>query len=105
MIKGFNAVDCIEPKDLKKSFSNFSQPEFDKTLNSLVTEGIVRYFYIGSHYNTYSSYNLQSSGKKIAKRGFFKHNAIELFKVIDKHKAWIPIIVGIIGLIIVLRKC
>lgn len=105
MIKVFNTVDSIKPEHLTKSFSDFSEPKLKKTLDSLISRGIVNFFWVGSVYKQYSSYNLLSSGKRIAKRGFFKHNALELFSVIDKNKAWIPIAVGIVGLIIALRKC
>jgi len=60
---------------------------------------------VGSFHNEYHSYNLNPVGKKIVKRGFLKHNFIEGFTILDKHKAWIPIVVGIIGLIIALKKC
>lgn len=105
MIKVFDAVDCIEPKNLSKSLSDFSEAEIKKILDSLTKNNIVNFFYVGGGYNEYCSYNLQSTGKQIAKRGFFKHNVIELFILIDNHKAWISIIVGIISLTIVLRKC
>ncbi|WP_157262341.1 hypothetical protein [Pedobacter sp. PACM 27299] len=97
MIKAFDTVDSIEPKNLSKSFSDFSKDELKKTLDSLINKSILNYFCIGGGYNDYSSYNLKPIGKKIAKRGFLKHNAIEFCVIIDKHKAWIPISVGIIG--------
>jgi len=105
MIKVFSAVDFIEPKNLAKYFSEFSEDNLKKTLDSVISKGIINYFWIGGSYNDYSSYNLKSLGMKIAKRGFLKHNAIELFVVLDKHKAWIPIVVGLIGLSIALKKC
>lgn len=78
---------------------------YEKTLDSLIKKGILNYFWIIGGYNDDSSYNMKPIGNKIAKRGFLKHNAIELFVIIDKHKAWIPIVVGIISLCIALRKC
>ncbi|WP_090504541.1 hypothetical protein [Pedobacter terrae] len=105
MIKVFSTVDCIEPKNLAKSFNNFSDDNLKKTLDSLINKDIVNYFWIGGGYNDYSSYNIKSLGMKIAKRGYLKHNVIEFFVLLDKHKAWIPIVVGIIGLSIALQKC
>lgn len=105
MIKVFSGVDSIEPKNMSKSFSSFSEAELKKTVDVLIKNDILNYFWISGSYNEYSSYNIKPIGSKIAKRGFIKHNAIELITIVDKHKAWIPIIVGIIGLAIVIHKC
>jgi len=105
MIQVFNSVDCIEPKNLSISFNDISEAKRSKTLEGLIKKNILHYFWVGSAYSDYSSYNLSTTGKKIARRGYLKHNAIELFTLIDKHKAWIPIVVGFIGLMIAIRKC
>lgn len=72
MIKVFNGVDPIEPKNLAKSFKHLNNLNYNKTLETLNKKNIVNYFWIGSGYSEYSSYNLTPIGMKVAKRGFLK---------------------------------